>query len=313
MTSAYSIRDLERITGVARTTIHFYLRQGLLPRAQKTAASRSLYTGEHVDMLIRIKTLQAQGHSLAEIEREIQPRLDEANDAAIDLATQERRRVRDRIVAVAAREFAAKGYTNTHVAQIMRTSGTTASVFYGHFPSKRRLLTECVTLLMERSGASAGAKQPEPDDPAEAMIMDLSAHQQAFDLASAALAVVRLEGDDEDPTAQTAMEGSLAAEVRRIAALLDSGQASAEHPSAFPGELVALELFRSYLPLALSPLSDEHGPDAALRARLWLFLAAQAARNGEVDIDSRLERYGALIAELAAAEPSLPEVAGETG
>ena len=79
------------MTGVPRTTIHFYLRQGLLPRAQKTAASRSLYTDEHVKILGRIAELKGQGTTLAEIESELQPRLDEANETAVDLAAQERR------------------------------------------------------------------------------------------------------------------------------------------------------------------------------------------------------------------------------
>ena len=80
MIQVYSIRDLERVTGVTRTTIHFYLRQGLLPRPQKTAASRSLYTDEHVKILQKIAELKRQGLSLAEIENELQPRVDQANE-----------------------------------------------------------------------------------------------------------------------------------------------------------------------------------------------------------------------------------------
>ena len=61
MIQVYSIRDLERVTGVPRTTIHYYLRQGLLPRPQKTAASRSLYTDEHVKILKKIAELKQRG------------------------------------------------------------------------------------------------------------------------------------------------------------------------------------------------------------------------------------------------------------
>jgi DNA-binding transcriptional MerR regulator len=315
MTSAYSIRDLERITGVARTTIHFYLRQGLLPNAQKTAASRSLYTDEHVEVLERIRALKEQGRTLAEIETELRPRLEEANEAAVDLASRERRRMHDRILAVAAREFATKGYKNTHVAEIIRRSGTAANVFYSHFPSKRRLLTECATLLMEWSGAFADRQQRETRDPGEAVLWNLFGHLRAFELGAAALAVVRLEGDDKDPALQTSMAEALMAEVGRIAEALKDGArdakagapgSAAEVPSRLPAELIALELFSSYQPLALCPLYEKYGAEALLETHLWLFLAAQAARNGEVDVDARLERYRPLIKELAAAEPPLP-------
>ena len=61
MIQVYSIKELVQVTGVARTTIHFYLRQGLLPPAQKTAASRSLYTQEHVAILRKIARAQSPG------------------------------------------------------------------------------------------------------------------------------------------------------------------------------------------------------------------------------------------------------------
>jgi DNA-binding transcriptional MerR regulator len=310
MTRAYTIRDLERETGVPRTTIHFYLRQGLLPRAQKTAASRSLYTDEHVDILKIIGALKEQGRTLADIEKSLAIRLDELNEASVDLAARERRRTHDRILAVAAREFAVNGYVNSHVTDIMRQAGITATVFYNHFPSKRRLLTECVTLLMDWSAAYADDKQGHAADAAEGLLWNVFGHLRAFELGSAALALVRLEGcsEAEDPSTSiaSAMADALVAEVARIQEALDSGQGRTERPSRFPGELVALELFASYQPLAICPMYEKYGPEALLEAHLWLFLAAQAARNGEVDVDARLERYRPLIAALAATEPPLP-------
>ena len=45
-----------------------------------------------------------------------------------------------------------------------------------------------------------------------------------------------------------------------------------------------------------------------LRAHLWLFLAAQAALKGEIDIDSRLTRYEPLLSKLATQMPPLPPI-----
>jgi hypothetical protein len=43
-----------------------------------------------------------------------------------------------------------------------------------------------------------------------------------------------------------------------------------------------------------------------LLTHLWLFLAVQAARSGEIDIDSRLDRYREFVSQLALQMPPLP-------
>ena len=57
----YTRKELEEATGASSTTIHFYLRNGLLPRPQKTSHSRSLYTEEHLNILKKIIELKQPG------------------------------------------------------------------------------------------------------------------------------------------------------------------------------------------------------------------------------------------------------------
>jgi len=303
----YSIRDLERVTGVTRTTIHYYLRQGLLPRPQKTAASRSLYTDEHVKILEKIAELKREGHSLVEIENELQPRVDQANEAYVDLVAQEHERMHNRILALAADEFATKGYKNTHVTTIMRKLGITATLFYSHFPSKRRLLAECVTVLMSWSIKYVDGKQAETEDPAERLLWNIFGHSRVFELGSAALAVIRVEGTQDDAALHNSMEQGLAATVHLIFEDLDQEQEKFPNPSKFPGELIALNLFGGYEHVAFrSRFDKQYSRKDLLQAHLWLFLAAQAGRNGEIDIDSRLARYKGLISKLSSELPPLP-------
>jgi DNA-binding transcriptional MerR regulator len=307
MIRVYTIKDLERATGANRTTIHFYLRQGLLPRPQKTAASRSLYTDDHVRILEQIADLKRQGLSLTEIECELQPRVDEANEASVDLVAQEHRRVHDHILAVAAHEFATKGYKNTHVTTIMRELGITATVFYSHFSSKRRLLAECVTVLMDWSNRYVDARQTETTDPAERLLWNIFGHSRVFELGAAALAVIRVEGAEQDSEFHQSIEEGLQATVDRIRADLDQEQHTYPSPSEYPGELIALNLFGAWEYLAFrSRLDKEYTRRELLEAHLWLFLAARAARNGEIDIDSRVARYRGLIDRLSSEMPPLP-------
>lgn len=307
MIQTYTIRDLERLSGVARTTIHFYLGRGLLPRPQKTAASRSLYTDEHLEILQRIAELKGRGLSLIEIEGELQPQLDRANEAGVDLVAQEHERVHNQILAVAAREFAAKGYKNTHVSTIMRRLGITATVFYSHFSSKRRLLAECVKVLMDWSIEYVDKEQNKTEDSAERLLWNIFGHSHVFELGAAALAVIRVEGTDDDAEFHSSIEKGLEATVQRILANLDQEQHRHPHPSRFPGDLIALNLFGAYEHVAFRSRYDkEYSRKELLRAHLWLFLAAQAARNGEIDIDSRVSKYEGLIDRLASMMPPLP-------
>ena len=217
MVQVFTIRDLEELSGVPRTTIHYYLRHGLLPRPQKTAASRSLYTEQHLKILKGILELKDAGKSLLEIEAELQHHVDEANEAVIDLAAQEYQRVHNSIMALSAREFSVKGYKNTHISHIMRELGITASVFYTHFPSKRQLLAECVSVLVSWGLQYVDSKHELIRDPAEHLLWLVYAHSRVFEFGSAALALTRVEGvqDDDDDLSKPIEEG-LVGIVQRI-------------------------------------------------------------------------------------------------
>ncbi len=52
--------DLSRLSGLSRETIHFYLREGLLPRPQKGGRTVAFYTDEHVQRLAAIRRLREE-------------------------------------------------------------------------------------------------------------------------------------------------------------------------------------------------------------------------------------------------------------
>ena len=52
------MKDLVRLTGLARQVIHFYIQQGLLPPGRKTGRNMAFYGREHVDRLALIRELQ---------------------------------------------------------------------------------------------------------------------------------------------------------------------------------------------------------------------------------------------------------------
>lgn len=55
----FRMQELERRSGLPRTTIHLYLREGLLQPPDKTAANTGLYGREHVERLRMIQRLRS--------------------------------------------------------------------------------------------------------------------------------------------------------------------------------------------------------------------------------------------------------------
>ena len=52
------ISDLVKRTGVPRETIHYYTREGLLPKPKKSSRNQADYSDAHVEGIILIKELQ---------------------------------------------------------------------------------------------------------------------------------------------------------------------------------------------------------------------------------------------------------------
>ncbi len=142
-----TISQLERASGVPRTTIHFYLREKLLSPGLKTAATRALYSQQHLDRLSAIERLKNQGLSLPAIKQE----LGEAQEPADLYPDNHARRAdmeRQSILEAAARRFASAGYAGTRVADIVKDVGVNKQVLYSHFPTKRALFLESLEVYV---------------------------------------------------------------------------------------------------------------------------------------------------------------------
>lgn len=208
-------------------------------------------------------------------------------------------------------EFTAKGYAKTRVTALIKQLGISATVFYSHFRSKRALLAECVDVLMRWSLVYADVKMTDLDDPAERLLWEVHSHSRVFELGITGSALLRVETGTEGAELRRSVEEGLAATAARILRQLPPPPTEAAD-SPVPQELIALSLFGAYEQTAFrAPSGRKYNRRELLRAHLWLCLAVRAAPAGEIDIDSRLARYEALIARPGDSLPPLPpELAG---
>jgi DNA-binding transcriptional MerR regulator len=277
---------------VARSTIHYYIRQGLLPQPAKTAVSRSLYSEDHVQLLMQIGELKQSGLSLADIREELEHTLDRANESGVDLAAQENARTHRAILKVATREFMTEGYKQTHVTTIIKKAGVTPHVFYAHFPSKRRLLVECHNTFIKWNAADRQPELATTTDFGERLLANLVGDLRVRALGVDVIGLIHSEGTHGESDIRKFVEETFETIVSPMIEDLKAMRPAGSPAAPIPYELIAYSLLGAQDNSHMrASWDDKYDAADLLRTHLWLFLAIQAALSGEVDIDSRLARY----------------------
>lgn len=141
------ISDLERITGINRSTIHYYLREELLSPPRRTGKTMAYYHAGHVEELMDIRRLQEEGYPLSLIKEMKGGPGGRAQAGGEGMVDQQDRR--HQILEKAVEVFARKGYHKARISDITRAVGVGHSTFYLYFPSKKALFIECVDQVFQ--------------------------------------------------------------------------------------------------------------------------------------------------------------------
>ncbi len=139
------ISDLEKMTGIGRSAIHYYLREGLLSPPRRTGKTMAYYDAGHIEELHRIRDLQEEGYPLSLI-REMKDGGVEVKGKADESHAADRK---GEIMAKAVEVFARKGYHDARISDITRAVGLGHSTFYLYFPSKQAMFLECVDQVFQ--------------------------------------------------------------------------------------------------------------------------------------------------------------------
>ena len=282
---------LEKRTGVPRTTIYFYVRQGLLPEPQRTATGRSLFGEQHVALLWKIGELKRRGYTLPDIKKALEKDIARARESDVDLAELEDARVRSAIIEVASEEFEANGYKGTHVMAIIQKLGINPHIFYRHFPSKFDLLLECfkasTPLPLDGESAHDGGRHC---DPARTCVRGLTSDYRWHQL-SAALAAGHPDRGSAAP--ETARRVAEVWDAIIINVLRDFERAAESRAAArvrYRRNCSPTAMFGAYRSASHAGLLGRQvlTPKICMRAHLFVFFAVIAAVRGEVDIQSRV-------------------------
>jgi AcrR family transcriptional regulator len=166
------IKDLEEKSGVPRTSIHFYLRQGLLHPPRKTGRTMAYYDDSHVRRLKEITRLKQGARVPLALLKEhlgsaeiMSPEAPEPFDASKTVTTtKEKERKRQEIIKEAIRVFSRKGYHQTKIADITGSLKISTGTFYLYYQNKRELFIEVIDSIFRNIIGEAAAAIKEESD-----------------------------------------------------------------------------------------------------------------------------------------------------
>lgn len=299
-----TISQLEELAGVSRSTIHFYISEGLLPSGQKSSATRAVYDQSHVDLLFEIGRLKARGSSLREIRDALADRVKTAEESGVDLVARQSEGMRNAILQAAALRFAERGYERTRIGDICKEVGVTAQLLYSHFPSKRHLFIECYTVYFEWMHDQVEPSIDETADTAARLAWRswASFGIQAFtpDLQ----ALTRVEAFQPEshlrPLLRELYDRILAGNLAELGA----ERAPGTNAGLLDDELVAYALLGALENMQMrASWDDKYARRDVMRNLLVMFMAVRAAYNGRVDLTEEWEQVALLVERLAADVP----------
>jgi len=144
------IKELSKKSGVVKSSIHYYLREGLLHPPTKTGRTMAYYDETHLKKLATIKRLKNDFRMPIAFLKEELARLGEAGlpeplagDETEDEKSPKNLRKAE-IIKAAIEVFSRKGFHRTKVSDITGEVGISTGTFYLYFENKRMLFMEVV-------------------------------------------------------------------------------------------------------------------------------------------------------------------------
>jgi AcrR family transcriptional regulator len=144
------IKELSQKGGVPKSTIHYYLREGLLHPPTKTGRTMAYYDETHLKKLATIKHLKKDLRMPIAFLKEELARLGEGGfpepppGNKIENETNHKDIRKAEIIKAAIEAFSLKGYHRTKVSDITKKVGISTGTFYIYFENKRELFIEVV-------------------------------------------------------------------------------------------------------------------------------------------------------------------------
>lgn len=176
------IKELEKISGIPRTTIHFYLRRGLLHSPRKTGRTMAYYDDSHLVQLKKIQDLKKGARVPVAFLKEQLQSAKESQSPASNFTnednsifgkpvptTREKKKKYRMIIKKAIEIFSKNGYHKTKISDITNALNISTGTFYIYFSNKHELFIEVIDDVFQTIVGDAAVALKEEKDFVEKM------------------------------------------------------------------------------------------------------------------------------------------------
>ncbi len=141
------ISELAELTQIPISTIKYYIREGLLPKREKTGITAAYFNDEHVQ---RLKFIQKLKQDKKLTIKKIKEMIKEQNGHEFktvdpDMIFSSKRQA---IIQAAIQVFREKGYQQTSVTDIVSAAGVARNTFYSFFKNLEAVFLECADKIV---------------------------------------------------------------------------------------------------------------------------------------------------------------------
>lgn len=166
-----TIKELEERSGVRRSTIHHYLRYGLLPQPYRSGKTMAYYDQSHLKRLEAIQKIKRDywksstssrvpldfiKHHLSESDS-LAGRKEPAPPWGKRKSPERVQKKKEQIIEATLKLYADRGYYLTNIRDIAKAVGISAPTFYHYFPDKRELFVEVMEYVVRKLGEEFNA------------------------------------------------------------------------------------------------------------------------------------------------------------
>ena len=166
------MKELVEKSGMTRSTIQYYLREGLLHPPLKTGKTSARYDDSHLQRLKQIKSLKKDVRlPLSFLKEKLKD--SEVSSLAVSRefdirktveTTKEKKRKREEIIKKGIEVFSRKGYHRTKISDITDSLHISTGTFYIYFKNKRDLFIEVIEDVFRNIVGEAASAIKEEDD-----------------------------------------------------------------------------------------------------------------------------------------------------
>ncbi len=172
------IAELEKISGVPRSTIHHYVNFGLLHRPAKSGQTMAEYDQKHLQRLEAIQRIKLDYLKSAKTSRipldHIKYKLSESYSLVKPAAEAKPRpesngrkgsKKKEEIIEATLKIYAHRGYYLTNIREITQAVGISSPTFYRYFKDKRELFVETIEYVVKNFKKEIRAAVKNEKDP----------------------------------------------------------------------------------------------------------------------------------------------------